>query len=343
MTTTTLDRSPSTRMPSRLVALIVLALSLVFGPTSSPAGTSGVRDGAGFFSDNATRRAEVAIAELQRTAKKEMLVETLARIPADLAQGLDLRDKSAMNRFFEKWSVDKAREHKVDGIYVLITREPSHLQVVVGNETQRKLFTQNDRQTLVDTMLGQLRAKRPDDALLDGVGFVGKTVGSRIAGSRPSSPGPTSPVAESSAAATARNPQSGASSIPWGGILVLLAVVVIGVMIVVRVLRALFGGRGRNNNGMQGGFAGAGAGGGGFMRSLLGGIFGAAAGMWLYDAFTGHGTAWGSDHSTGATPDDSGGGSGGVDTDYSSSGGDFGDSSGGGDFGGGDSGGGGDF
>jgi uncharacterized protein len=91
-----------------------------------------------------------------------------------------------------------------------------------------------------------------------------------------------------------------------------------------------------------------GASGGGFGRSLLGGLFGAAAGMWMYDQFfgsQGHASSW-------SERNDAGSGDGGVsgqDTDYSGSGGGFDDSggdSGGGDsggFGGGDSGGGGDF
>ena len=93
-------------------------------------------------------------------------------------------------------------------------------------------------------------------------------------------------------------------------------------------------------------------GGGGFLSSLVGGMFGAAAGMWMYDQFfSNHGSnsAYGSDRN-----DVSGGDSGftGQDSDYNSSGGDFGGSDsgssggdwgGGGDSGGGDSGGGGDF
>ncbi|MBL9128120.1 MAG: TPM domain-containing protein, partial [Verrucomicrobiales bacterium] len=281
----------STSLVSRLVALLTLAVSLALGQAPSRAGTSGVRDGAGFFSETAERRAETAIADLKQTAKKDLLVETLARIPSELTQGLPAGDKAAMNRFFEKWSVEKAREHKVDGIYVLITKDPSHLQVAVGNETERKAFTQADRKALVDTMLGHLRAKRPDDALLEGVSFVGKTVGANLGSARPkasasSTTGSTPSAAQASSATPARESGSGGSVVSWGVFLIFAAVLVVGFMIVVRILRAIFGGRGRNN-GMQGGLAGAGAGGGGFMRSLLGGIFGAAAGMWLYDAFTG--------------------------------------------------------
>ena len=92
-------------------------------------------------------------------------------------------------------------------------------------------------------------------------------------------------------------------------------------------------------------------GGGGFFSSLIGGMFGAAAGMWMYNQFLG------SDSHASTMSDNAGNGDSGIsgqDTDYSSSGSDFGGDSGSGDsggfgggdsggFGGGDSGGGGDF
>ena len=110
--------------------------------------------------------------------------------------------------------------------------------------------------------------------------------------------------------------------------------------VVVAIFRAMS--RGGNPGG---GVPAPGMGGGGFFSSLLGGMFGAAAGMWLYDQFSGH-------HSSAyaADADERGNGDSGFsgqDTDYSGSGDSFGSDSssgdaGGGDFGGGD-GGGGDF
>ena len=89
-------------------------------------------------------------------------------------------------------------------------------------------------------------------------------------------------------------------------------------------------------------------GGGGFFQNMMGSMFGAAAGMWMYDNFFGsHSSAstFGSDPTDTSHSD---GGFSGTDTDYTSSGGSFGDDSGGGfdgggDSGGGDIGGGGDF
>jgi hypothetical protein len=85
-----------------------------------------------------------------------------------------------------------------------------------------------------------------------------------------------------------------------------------------------------------------GMGGGGFFRSMLGGLFGAAAGMWIYDQFLG-----GHSHASGFEGDSHPGGTAGEmdaetpysgkDSDYSGGGGDFGGGGGdsGGDYGGG--------
>lgn len=332
--------------------LFALVLAGLLGPTAAWAGVSGIRDGAGFFSSGAKEKAERSIAEMERATKKELLIETFAKVPDELRKGVDASDKAAVRRVVEKWSIDRARENKVNGVYVLLTREPAHLEVTVGNQTLKKAFTGADRDVLADTMLRSLRAKRFDDALLEGVGFVSKTVQTRVV-ARPSGESsggtPAKSTAASAPASVAATPAAPVpspvgSGIGIGRILLIGAILLFGFFLVTRLLGALFGG-GRSNVG-PGGMAGAGMGGGGFFRSLLGGIFGAAAGMWLYDMFTGHGNAWGGqppmDSGTGGSGD---AGSSGADTDYSSSGGDFGGGSGDGGFGGfgGDSGGGGDF
>lgn len=327
----------------RTATLLLGVVLLVLGPSLALAATTGVRDDAGFFSAPARAQAERTIAGLERSTGKDLLIESLPQVPPEAMKGAGANDKAALNRMFEQWSIGKAREHRVNGVYVLLTREPAHLQVVVGNDTQRNAFTTADRDRLVDTMLRQMRAKKYDEALLDGVNFVDQTIRSHLAVRSPGTVRPTpSPVPAAPQEAPVHRP-----GIPLGRILFLLAILVFGMFVLGRLLRGLTGGSAP----MPGGFPG--GGGGGFFRSLLGGVFGAAAGMWLYDQFTGRGTAWGSDQ---PTDNNFGSGSGpatGQDTDYTSSGGSFGDSSGdsgfggfggdsgGGGFGGGDSGGGG--
>jgi len=318
------------------VAWALLAIPVLLAGTLVQAANVGVRDQAGFFSESATTAATRVISEIKTNLKRDLVIETYREIPAESRKGIDFQDKAAVKRAFETWSIQRARELGVQGVYVVITREPAHLQVAVGNETQRQAFTLADRGALVDRMLERFRSKQYDDALIAGVGFVRETLlanqapGSRSTGQ---SRNPATPPPAPSRTSETEAPRSGFSIFST-----LVPILLLGLAVIV-VIRILSGGlfRRGSNAGMQPGVGG-GGGGGGFMQSMLGGLFGAAAGMWLYNQFSGHGSsAFGAE-----TPPDTNSNndaSGGKDTDYSSSGGDSGDSSGGGDSGGG----GGDF
>ena len=307
--------------PKHCVLLGVLA-ALLSGASVTQAQNGAIRDTAAFFSEAAKSEAGRSLTEIGRRFRKDLVIETYREIPETVRQGVDLKDKPAVSRMFEQWTVQQARQLRVNGIYVLLTKEPAHLQVVVGNETQNNAFTLRDRDALAGLMLGKLRNQQNDAALLEGVNFVFNTMAGHAALR-------TRPNAPAAGATTAPAGRSEGSS-PLGTILA----VVLGLAVVWLVI-GLFRSISRSSG------AGAGAGpvssGGGFFSSLLGGMFGAAAGMWLYDQFSGdHGSAWGADHDRGSSGE---GGFAGRDSDYSGSGGDFSGDSGGGDSGG-DSGGG---
>lgn len=290
-----------------------------------------LRDNGNFFSKQAKIEANRNINELGQRFKKELVVETYAEIPSDLKLGVDLEDKAAFNRLFEQWATRQAKQQTVNGIYILLTKVPAHLHVVVGNETQKHSFTLKDREALVKGMLGKLRNKQNDEALLGAVNFVAVTMKEHS-------------VSRSNISSRVQPPSETDTKSPLSWLIpVLIGLVVVWIIFALVKALSRTGGGGV---GAGGGMMPSGLGGGGFFSSLLGGVFGAAAGMWLYDQFSGHhGSA------NAGEWDDRGGSSNAGDargdTDYSGSGGDFGggSDSGGGDFGG-DSGGdssGGDF
>jgi len=295
----------------RFRVLLSLAFALFLGSVVCRAERGVIIDGGGFFSDAAKAEANRQLLDLGVRFKKEVVVETFKAIPAEVSQGVNLQDRAAVNRMFEAWTLQQARQQRVNGIYILLSKEPAHLQVIIGNETQRTLFTTKDRAALIEVMLGKLRTKQPDDALLQGVSVIATAMKSHGIDRAQSS-------AQNRTAVEKEEPS------PWGWVLA----AVVGFLVawlVVGLVRSMFSG---------GGSAAAPGSGGGFMTSLLGGMFGAAAGMWLYDQFSGRS---GYDNDRGDIND---AGSTRRDTDYSSSGDSFSDDSGGGDSGGGDSGGG---
>ncbi|MBN8419445.1 MAG: hypothetical protein J0L73_11050 [Verrucomicrobia bacterium] len=311
---------------TRRFSLPALAATLLLGTAGALSAAGGIQDDGAFFSEFAKTNASGTIQEVATKLRKDIAVQTFAAVPEDMKAAVLQASKSATNRGFSQWAEQLARSKGVNGVFILLVKQPAHLQVVVGNDTQRQAFTLMDREKLVQIMIQQLRDKKSDDALIDGVNFISTTMHSHRSG------GAVQAGGKSHAA------QQGGSS--WLSTILIVMVIFVGFNLIRSLFRAMSGG-GSSAGGVGQPY------GGGFFQNMMGSMFGAAAGMWMYDQFFGsHSSAANlGDHHTDMNPND-GGGFSGTDTDYSSSGGSFGDDSGGfggGDSGGGDFGGGGDF
>jgi uncharacterized membrane protein YgcG len=136
-----------------------------------------VKDEGGFFSAEALKKAIQEIVGIQQRYGKELVVETVKEIPADLKKDYT---PAKRQEFFYKWARDRARAGKVNGVYVLICKDPSHLQVEVGNETQKKAFTIKDRDKMAQILLTKFREKKFDEGLSEAVKFFETTLKSNL-------------------------------------------------------------------------------------------------------------------------------------------------------------------
>jgi uncharacterized protein len=292
-----------------------------------------VRDEAHFFSAQAVTKANETVKEIKQRHKKDLLIETVRHVPENKKDEATSSDGKVKTRFFANWAVERARMEGVNGIYVLITREPGHVEVVVGNQTQA-VFSNEERHHLSQLLLKHLRQKEYDEGLLAAVNHVRAVLGSApSAGAPVAAPSTHSQLPNHRAPAPdGRLGSAGGSWMRWLGIGL---AALLALWLVSAVLRAIsgnqtrpvtagFGGSGGTGGpgpyGSPGGYGG--YGGGGLFPSLMGGLFGAAAGSWLYDQFSGgHSRVGGYGHmdsspTSGATPDA-------RDTDYTAEGGDF--------------------
>jgi hypothetical protein len=322
-----------------MVVPSLLGLMGAAAPVTAQNRSEFVNDEAGFFSKGAKDKANAEIARMGSQTKHELVVDTVVEVK--VAPEIQ-KDKAAVNRFFDQWAEKRFVQEKVNGVYIAIVQNPPKERVQVGNKTmQSGLFTSADRKELEEKLLADLKTAhaevmknqaKNDRVLLDVTSFVHERMVQRAR-----------ELAASKQAAAAQNPAAGQHAPPaqQGTPWVMYILIGIGVLLVLwlimGVMRALSGAGGGAGPGMGYG----GGGGGGFFSSLMGGLFGAAAGMWLYNnVFGGHtNSAWG------AGPD-GGGANTGNDADTSSTGGgdDYGDTGGGaGGDQGGDVGGGGDW
>jgi uncharacterized protein len=327
-------------------ALILIGGLVSAGPIDAAA-TARVKDEGHFFSTDAIDRANQKINRIAERYKTGVFVDTIPGIPASQEE-----KQRSLGRaeFFRTWTEQRAEERGVRGIYILISRKPAHLQVAVDKATRRQAFTLADRDRLVQQMLPQLRSHQADAALLEGLDSIASTMQTNLrhTGTANQAERPIGQVAGGAKGG------SGLSTTSW---IVIAIIGAIAVWFLFGLLRSFAGrgtGGGYSEGPMGGGGGWGGGGGGGWMSSILGGLFGAAAGSWLYDSFVRGNTASASEPDRPTSPPDTsqdqvGAGDFGGDNDPGG-GGDFGDDTagGGGDFGGddyagGDFDGGGDF
>ncbi len=353
-----------------LAALWLLPAGPAAGQKNIPAFK--VIDNAGIFSSKAEQKADEEIAQIKRRTGKDLLIETFRSAedaPSALVKKSDLKNKEGRVRFFKEWALERANTSRVNGIYLLICMKPRYVESVVGEQTRKRgAFTPENAATLRKKIQAHM-PEDPDEALRAAVSYVASVLPAETKASDSPFTVPTGKV-QTTPPPTRR--ETGPTTNRTGSLSFapLLSCVCIGLFLLVAawgvfgLIRAFtrprtpagpgydrppgqagpgYGGPGYGGPGY--GAPGYGGGGGGFLSSMLGGLFGAGAGMWLYNnIFGGHASQYGgtlpmapptapySDRQTEA-PSDVGG-------DYTAGGDDFGDNAGGGDFGGGDTGGG---
>jgi TPM domain len=320
---------------------LVLGVAAVLGLASVSAAAE-VIDNAKLFKPETVAAAKETLTAVEAKSGGLNVIETFATPPAELATQLEKVAGPARRDLFVKWAKERQAETKSTGLYVLISNEPRHLEVGVGESLRNHKYSNAERDQVVKSMLTEFRSGEFDKGLGSAVDVYQKqlnsdrsTVAAPVAGSAAAKSIASGEVKPNGLKqgevqpGTANKVQDPFKEIGmgdnWWMWIVGAVVVFIGFSILMGILRNLFGGGAAGSPGM---------GGGGFANGLMGGLLGAVAGNWLYDSFS-----HGSGHSNQAFGGDGSGADSGMGSDTSSG---FGDSGGfgGGDFGGGDFGGG---
>ena len=332
------------------IALVAICTLVCVTPASAQ--QSRVRDAGKFFSADAVQQAEQVLAEISSKQHRSVVIETFDAAPVEITDRIGgATGGAAVAEAFKGFTGRQGPKVAAD-VYFAISREPSHLAWWSRPEMRQAGLSSQALEQISQSMLTSFKARDFDGGLLEGV----RQLQARFAN-------PTNPLEQQ--AGTDRNtaplpgageqprtaPNSGANPTPnstpesSGGLFSTgcMGWLIVGVvvMVVITLIRRIFGGRRQHaaygNPNQPGGYdqgqPGYG-GGGGFGRGMAGGILGGMLGGWLGNQTFGQGhQSSGGDPNAGESndpnaghPQDSG----------DTGGGDF----GGGDFGGGDSGGG---
>ena len=144
--------------------LLILAAVGAFGMGAALAVTPEVRDEGKFFSPEALKKADEQIREIYRKHNLDVLVETYKTAPGEDVEKLKAMDDKGRAEFFLKYAKDRTRDRVVNGIYVIITREPRHLLVGITGRGE-KAFSRDFRAKAEQGMIAEFRKGRFDDGL----------------------------------------------------------------------------------------------------------------------------------------------------------------------------------
>src|SRR5262249_35402721 len=210
-------------------AVLVAWLSAAGTVSAAP-----INDNAGFFSPKAVENAEAEIAALHRKYDKELKIETFAEIPAERKKDYNADEKA---KFFDKWARQRATELKVDGIYILICKSPSYLEVEVGNKTEKAGFSPAERKKLRDKLVERFKDKEYDKGLAETVEYVGDRYATHFKDKE------TATTSQSGGSATP-NRKGGGLVGNWMGLICVGVLLLLGVWVVIGLIRAMSGGGG---------------------------------------------------------------------------------------------------
>lgn len=139
----------------------------------------GVQDHAGLFHLDALVKARVAIQDFRRDYHRDLFIETFDRVPAADQKHVSALRLKAREHYFADWATNRARTIGLDGVYVLLCKEPRYVYVLVYPNTAEQAFGTDDAQSLRRLLEREL-PQTPDAALLDTVAFVRNTVSDNL-------------------------------------------------------------------------------------------------------------------------------------------------------------------
>jgi hypothetical protein len=123
-----------------------------------------VRDDAKLFSPAAVKKADAIVRDIYRQHDRDVLVETFATVPAGDVEKVKSLDTAQRDAYFLQWAKDRSRDRMVNGIYVLICKDPRHLEVGVIEKEPHK-FASGTSDAIKSALRQEFKEGRYDEGL----------------------------------------------------------------------------------------------------------------------------------------------------------------------------------
>jgi hypothetical protein len=152
-----------------VLCVLILAAWLVPAGSAHAVFPPPIKDDGKFFKAETLEKANKKIREIYEKYKKDVVIETIESLTADQEKKLKEEGKP---KFFAKLALDRARAVGVNGIYIVLSKKPTHLQVHMDPNTQKRAFTVANRKMLIDKIIASFKEDKFDEGLLAGLDVI---------------------------------------------------------------------------------------------------------------------------------------------------------------------------
>jgi uncharacterized membrane protein YgcG len=132
-----------------------------------------IKDDGKFFKSETLEKANKKIREIYEKYKKDVVIETIPSLTDEQEKKLK---EEGREKFFARFALDRAKALGVNGIYILLFKKPTHLQVHMDPGTQKKAFTAANRRALIDKIVANFKEEKFDEGLLAGLDVIESTL-----------------------------------------------------------------------------------------------------------------------------------------------------------------------
>jgi Trypsin-like peptidase domain/TPM domain len=130
-----------------------------------------LKDEAKLFSDEAVKKVTEELRDIAKKYRREVIVETYPTVPAKDVDRVKDMTREERNKYFRNWATQRLHSEGINGVLILICKNPSHLEVEFS-ERVRSIFSAKDTKQIIELLVGKFRDKQFDEGLLDALQYV---------------------------------------------------------------------------------------------------------------------------------------------------------------------------
>jgi hypothetical protein len=123
-----------------------------------------IRDDGKFFSAEAIKKADERIAAISRKYDRDVLIETFASVPDADKEKVKAMDAKERADYSLAWAKERAHKRVVNGVYILICKEPHILRIGVDEREPHK-FPAGTQAAIDKELVKELKEGHFDEGL----------------------------------------------------------------------------------------------------------------------------------------------------------------------------------